>query len=867
MATFRRCAILVAVVRILQFKAFELLTELNFLIFRRRNMMKLAYRVFVVSLFCLSLAVVSFSQTAVSTDKSKRSAKDDRNVAPTIGTGGPMGGPTGLFTVYDGQTLRKGEYTFSIAYSNFDRDPGNVDLTEVPVSFQIGVLNNLELFFNTDALRGVKVNSPGNLSSFYLPNSRVNGISPGAIILAPSGPGAGPLEGTAVFRPAGTQPFVQFPYVGGSSGNFGAPAGSFTGPLFGFGATAFPTIGAPTAGGAASNFPGLGSIYGGILPGIVFQTACFQGTGAACTGGIIVPSIYSAAPSYLNDAPFINRTYGQSAFGTMTAGAKIRFNDVNDWWGVALVAAYRFNLDNADSFSGFNQMQRGAGPGTKWSRGDILVTGAFDGRVKKWWNIAVNVGYHWNSDIKGDLFGTEATLLDRGDEFLLSVGTDFPVNRYFQPIAEFRHLRYVGGRTPNMFENDPYEALAGFRVFPARWFGFSAGYRYHFNQQDRDSFDEDTTISQDVFVPCIGATPSGEGNGGSVCGNNQFLLRTGSYSGIPPGFRASSDPHGFLFQAFIGRRNKRLEDIVNKFADVTALTVSDSEIKGGCQPGFAPREGQVCNESTSVSVSTTAVDPENDVLTYNYTVSGGRIVGTGANVTWDLSGVQPGTYTVTSGVDDGCGLCGKTQTQTVTVAACDCVQVCACPTLSVAGPAGITAPGETMTFTATAAGGTTDVTYNWTVSAGTIESGQGTPSIVVRTTSEMAGQSVTATVEIGGTDPNCRCPSTASETAPIDTKPVAPLIDEFGKLPNDDIRGRLDLFFAELSNNPNNQGYIINYGTPAQIAARERLITNHITFRRFDRTRITLVNGGASTDADPKTKLYRIPPGAENPAP
>ncbi len=76
-------------------------------------MMKLAYRVFVVSLFCLSLAIVSIAQTprvsgttTVSVDKSKRSAKDDRNTAPTFGTGGPMGGPTGLFTVYDGQTQR-----------------------------------------------------------------------------------------------------------------------------------------------------------------------------------------------------------------------------------------------------------------------------------------------------------------------------------------------------------------------------------------------------------------------------------------------------------------------------------------------------------------------------------------------------------------------------------------------------------------------------------------------------------------------------------------------------------------------------------------------------------------------------------------
>jgi len=71
--------------------------------------------------------------------------------------------------------------------------------------------------------------------------------------------------------------------------------------------------------------------------------------------------------------------------------------------------------------------------------------------------------------------------------------------------------------------------------------------------------------------------------------------------------------------------------------------------------------------TATVSVRTIAIDPENDVLTYNYIVTGGRIVGTGASVTWDLTGVAPGSYTITAGVDDGCGICGKTMTKTVVV--------------------------------------------------------------------------------------------------------------------------------------------------------------------------------------------------------
>src|SRR2546421_7525203 len=111
----------------------------------------------------LWLALILLTLCAAVTAQTLRSEGDPRNIAPTVGTGGPPGGPTGLFTIYDGDTIRKGEFTFSIAYSNFDRDPGNVDLTEVPLSFNIGINDHLELFFSTDAYRKVTANNPHNL--------------------------------------------------------------------------------------------------------------------------------------------------------------------------------------------------------------------------------------------------------------------------------------------------------------------------------------------------------------------------------------------------------------------------------------------------------------------------------------------------------------------------------------------------------------------------------------------------------------------------------------------------------------------------------------------------------------------------------
>jgi hypothetical protein len=169
-----------------------------------------------------------------------------------------------------------------------------------------------------------------------------------------------------------------------------------------------------------------------------------------------------------------------------------------------------------------------------------------------------------------------------------------------------------------------------------------------------------------------------------------------------------------------------------------------------------------------------------------------------------------------------------------------------------------------MTFTANVSGGG-DVTYNWAVSAGTISSGQGTSSITVDTTG-LAGQNVTATVDLGGLDPNCGCPSNASETGSVQGLPTATQIDEFGKVTNDDIKARVDGFYTQLNNNPAAQGYVINYGSPADIKARRAAIMKAIAFRKYDPSRLTFVDG-PDQGTGIMTRFWLVPSGAVPPTP
>ncbi len=394
----------------------------------------------------LALALTIFALVCIGSAQTLRSENDPRNTAPTVGTGGPVGGPTGLFTVYDGQTLRRGEFTFSVAYSNFDRDPGNVDLVEVPVSFQIGLNDHWELFFNTDAYRAIKVNSPQNLSGFALPNSQriINNalVVPGGIIIAPNG--IPNLAGLGIFRPDGRQPFVQFPYVGGSAGNY------------------FPflaSLGAPvdSGGNGADRFPGVGSPAGSILPGLFWGTVPLNPSGVA-------PLVFTNSPAYLPDAPFMNRHYGETAFNTFTAGAKWRWTGPNNPVGVGIIPFYRWYADHATDQSGFNQLQRGASPGG--NRGDIGLYFFADARLRKWLNVSANAGYIYNSSVKADFPSGTFTILDRPDEFQTALGLDFPINRYFQAIGEIRSTRYVGGRHAECAGKSSDRRAGRFPYFP-----------------------------------------------------------------------------------------------------------------------------------------------------------------------------------------------------------------------------------------------------------------------------------------------------------------------------------------------------------------------------------------------------------------
>lgn len=271
-------------------------------------------------------------------------------------------------------------------------------------------------------------------------------------------------------------------------------------------------------------------------------------------------------------------------------------------------------------------------------------------------------------------------------------------------------------------------------------------------------------------------------------------------------------------------------------------------------------------EGSTVQLVADARSPQGLPLRYNWSATGGRIVGSGANTSWDFSGVAPGTYTVTVEVNSGSEQDCTAFTQTAVV-----VRPCpppTCPSIVISCPDTVRV-GEAITFQANVTNLATGITpiYQWTVSAGTITSGQGTTSITVDTAG-LAGQPVNARLSVAGFNLDC----TAQCTTQIPFIPEPRKFDEFGDIARDDEKARLDNFAIQLQQEPEAQGYIFVYtGTgrrirPDYAQRRTARIRDYlINSRGLDSRRLVILEGPPRTE--PTVELWIVPPGSTAPTP
>ncbi len=192
-----------------------------------------------------------------------------------------------------------------------------------------------------------------------------------------------------------------------------------------------------------------------------------------------------------------------------------------------------------------------------------------------------------------------------------------------------------------------------------------------------------------------------------------------------------------------------------------------------------------------------------------------------------------------------------------------------CPTVWINGPTSDSTANEPLAFTArmTRLNPTAQPKFRWEVSAGSILSSQGTPSITIDTTG-LGGITVTAKVTVEGMATDC--PNEASRSCNILPPGFACSLpfDTYGDIGFEDEKARLDNFVIQLFNQETSTGYIFFYAGKRSYEgeAEERLLRakNYLVKKRkITPERIVTIDGGYNEDLS--VTLIIAPHGATPP--
>ncbi len=262
-----------------------------------------------------------------------------------------------------------------------------------------------------------------------------------------------------------------------------------------------------------------------------------------------------------------------------------------------------------------------------------------------------------------------------------------------------------------------------------------------------------------------------------------------------------------------------------------------------------------------VSLSAKAASPNGNTIHYRWTTSSGSIKGDGASVSWDLTGAKAGFHRAFLAIDSSSGdeACEAFSSIAVLVKCPPPPPVC--PNVYIACPDRV-AVDQPVTFVSTVTGtlGNVTPTYNWTVSAGRIIEGQGTPTIKVDTAG-LAGQSIQAALSLSGYTLDCSASCSVQFPVPLTCRKF----DEFAELSRNDEKARLDNFFIDLQHDPASTAHVIVHpGHRGKPAAVQTQITNIVDYlvnsRGLDARRIVTQVGPQRNDL--MVELWTCPQGA-----
>jgi outer membrane protein OmpA-like peptidoglycan-associated protein len=389
-----------------------------------------------------------------------------------------------------------------------------------------------------------------------------------------------------------------------------------------------------------------------LVRGTIYRSISCSATGAA---------------SYVEDYPFANHNGG--GIGEITAG--IKFNLLSqhrgDPFGLSVRGDLIFQTVNGLSSLLDNESQAG--------QFNFGLTAAATRSFGQTLEASLNLGVRLTRNPRSG--GSE--LLNQAKQFKAGFGMlMFPRSR-FQIISEYGGTVFFGNATPNTTfgPRDPMEAIWGLRMYPWKEVAVDIGYRYMINlngNSDRHGF-----IAK-IGTAWTSAPPPPPPNRPptATCSADKASVFAGSGDSINVTVAASdpdSHPLTYTYTATggavegTGPEARWNSDALAVGSYSVTAHVDDAhggvatcsvDLKVDPRPNRPPVMTCSAERATAIAgervrINATASDPDNDPLSYSWRSNGGQIIGSGASVQLDTTGLNPGNYRVTGRVDDGRG--------------------------------------------------------------------------------------------------------------------------------------------------------------------------------------------------------------------
>jgi outer membrane protein OmpA-like peptidoglycan-associated protein len=393
----------------------------------------------------------------------------------------------------------------------------------------------------------------------------------------------------------------------------------------------------------------------------------------------VIPST-GFRPGYVEDAPFVSHT--GTGVGEIDLGFKIGLLSERRGKPISLSIRNDFYIPTQTGFNNLisNQVQYGKfnyGIGVEASK--TILHHSITATAN--WAYRFTRDSTFNNVTIDGVTGT--AVLNLADQMQVGAGMLIFPEKRFQIITEYDATIYLGSGIKNttVGPRDPVDSLTGIRLYAWKWAALDLGYRYSLDltgHRDRNGF---VIKVGTAFWP---EKPSPPDSITAACAVDKSSVMEGSNEGVVATATATDlngRPMTYVWTAnggkisgvgaFVrwdssgaGPGSYTLTSRVENGAGTTSSCSANVVVQPKPAPP-APTMSCTANPSTVLAgeratIAANVNDPSGSALTYTWQTNGGQIIGDGASVQLDTSGLQPGNYVVTG------------RAETVTHSACDC---------------------------------------------------------------------------------------------------------------------------------------------------------------------------------------------------